>query len=51
VLSALNDPVEGEPRVEKTYAKATPPQQFNIDTPGLTAVYPVKWLRESFDEE
>jgi len=51
VLSALNDPVEGEPRVEKTYAETTPPQQFNIDTPGLTAVYPVEWLRDSFDEE
>jgi len=51
VLSALNNPVEGEPRVEKTYAKTTPPQQFNIDTPGLTAVYPVEWLRDSFDEE
>ncbi len=23
----------------------------NIDTPGLTAVYPVEWLRESFGEE
>ena len=47
VLSALNDPVEGEVRVEKTYAETTPPQQFRIDTPGLTAVYPVKWLRDT----
>ncbi|WP_256393744.1 ATP-binding protein [Natronoarchaeum rubrum] len=49
VLSALNNPVEGEPLVEKNYAKTTPPQQFNIDTPGLTAVYPVEWLRDSFE--
>ncbi|WP_224448663.1 ATP-binding protein [Haloprofundus salilacus] len=46
VLQALNDPLEGDPRVEKTYAKTTPPQQFRIDTPGLTAMYPVEWLRD-----
>ncbi|ELY45364.1 hypothetical protein C495_08160 [Natronorubrum sulfidifaciens JCM 14089] len=44
ILSALNDPLEGDPRVEKTYAKTTPPQQFRIDTPGMTAVYPAEWL-------
>ncbi|WP_161991502.1 ATP-binding protein [Natronorubrum aibiense] len=44
VLSALTDPLEGDPRVEKTYAKTTPPQQFRIDTPGMTAVYPAEWL-------
>jgi hypothetical protein len=44
VLQALNDPLEGEPRVEKTYAATTPPQQFRIDTPGLTAMYPAEWL-------
>lgn len=41
VLSVLNDPPEGEPRVEKTYSEGTPPQQFTIDTPGLTAIYPL----------
>ena len=46
ILSALNDPLEGPPRVEKTYAKTTPPQQFRIDTPGMTAVYPAEWLRD-----
>jgi hypothetical protein len=45
VLQALNDPPDGEPRVEKTYAETTPPQQFRIDTPGLTAMYPAEWLR------
>jgi len=44
LLAALNDPPEGPPRVEKTYAKTTPPQQFRIDTPGMTAVYPAEWL-------
>lgn len=48
VLDALNDPPEGPPRVEKTYATTTPPQQFQIDTPGLTAMYPVEWLKETF---
>jgi hypothetical protein len=50
VLEALNDPLEGETRVEKTYAKTTPPQQFRIDTPGLTAMYPLEWLRERIGE-
>jgi hypothetical protein len=45
VLKALNDPPEGPPRVEKTYAKTTPPQQFRIDTPGCTGIYPVDWVR------
>ncbi|WP_254807888.1 hypothetical protein [Natronosalvus amylolyticus] len=48
VLSALNNPPEGPPRVTKTYAKTTPPQQFRIDTPGLTAVYPAEWLRDQY---
>lgn len=42
VLQALNDPLDGEPPVERTYANTTPPQQFRIDTPGLTATYPVE---------
>lgn len=45
ILEALNDPPEGPIRVEKTYAEATPPQQFRIDTDGLTAMYPVRYLR------
>jgi hypothetical protein len=45
VLQALNEPAEGEPRVEKTYAETSPPQKFRIDTPGLTAMYPSKLLR------
>lgn len=48
VLQALNDPPEGPVRVEKTYAATTPPQQFRIETPGLTAVYPAEWLRDRF---
>lgn len=47
ILDALNDPADGNPRVEKTYAPTTPPQQYRIDTPGLTAVYPAGWLRDT----
>jgi hypothetical protein len=47
VLQALNNPPEGDPRVEKTYATTTPPQQFRIDTPGLTDVYSAKYVRDS----
>jgi DNA helicase HerA-like ATPase len=51
VLAALNEPPDGEPRVEKTYSENTPPQQFRIDTPGLSAIYPVEYLRESLDDD
>jgi hypothetical protein len=50
VLEALNDPLEGEPRVEKTYAETTPTNQFRIDTPGMTAVYAATWLRSKLDQ-
>lgn len=50
VLQALNDPPDGTPRVAKTYAETTPPQQFRIDTPGVTAMYPAEWLRERLGE-
>jgi hypothetical protein len=50
VLAALNEPTDGTPRVEKTYAKTTPPQQFRIDSPGLSAMYPVEWLRDQMEE-
>ncbi|MFC4407226.1 hypothetical protein [Haloarchaeobius iranensis] len=45
VLSVLNDPPEGDPRVEKTYSEGTPPQQFTIETPGLTAIYPLGYVQ------
>ena len=51
VLEALNDPPEGSPRVEKTYASTTPPQQFQIDTPGLTAIYPIEWLKDTLRDD
>ncbi|WP_225333329.1 ATP-binding protein [Halomicrobium urmianum] len=51
VLGALNDPIEGEPRVEKTYSNTTPPQDFRIDTPGLTAMYPIRYLLNQIDED
>ncbi|MCT9098170.1 ATP-binding protein [Haloarchaeobius sp. HME9146] len=50
VLAALNDPLEGEPRVEKTYSPKTPPYQFRIDTPGMTAVYPADYLRDRLSD-
>ncbi len=50
VLQALNDPTDGEPRVEKTYSQNTPPQQFRIDTPGLTAICPVEYVRDTLLE-
>ena len=51
VLQALNEPPDGKPRVEKTYSPNTPPQQFRIDTPGCSAIYPVLHLRDTYLED
>ena len=50
VLAALNDPSDGDPRVEKTYSRTVPPQKFRIDTPGFTAIYPLERLRDRLEE-
>ena len=47
VLEALNEPSEGEPRVEKTYSRSSPPQRFSIDTAGLTEIHTFTYLRDS----
>ena len=44
---ALNDPPEGEPRVEKEYSRNSPPKMWTIDTPGLTEVVTFQHLRDS----
>jgi hypothetical protein len=46
ILRALNDPLDGITRVEKEYSPTTPPHQYRIDTPGLTAMYNVEYLRD-----
>jgi hypothetical protein len=46
VLEALADPLDGEPRIDQTYSQTTPPQQVQLDTPGLTAMYPLTWVRD-----
>jgi hypothetical protein len=50
VLQALNDPLEGEPRIEKTYAESTPASEFRIDTPGCTAMYTVEQVRDMVND-
>ena len=50
VLGALNDPLEGEPRVEKTYADSTPASQFRIDTAGCTGMFTVEQVRDMVEE-
>jgi len=44
VLQALNDPIDGEPRVEKTYSDSTNPREFTIDTSGLNRMYTLNYL-------
>ncbi|WP_139203456.1 ATP-binding protein [Halorientalis persicus] len=51
VLETLNDPADGEPRVEKTYSKNTPARDIRIDTPGATEIYPISYLRRLLGEE
>jgi hypothetical protein len=46
ILTALNDPLEGEPRLPKTYAPTTPVQQFGFDEPGFTTMYTIDQLRD-----
>ncbi len=47
ILEILNDPLEGEPRVEKTYSRNSPPQAFTIDEPGLSEIYTLRYVRDS----
>jgi len=46
ILQALNDPLEGVPRVEKTYSENSPASVFRIDRPGFTDIYTLDQLRE-----
>ena len=50
VLDALNDPSEGEPRVEKTYSRNSPPSAFRIDQPGFSEIYTFRNLRAQLDD-
>ncbi|WP_324759497.1 ATP-binding protein [Haloarcula sp. GH36] len=49
VLGALNDPLDGAPRIEKTYAQSTPASEFRLDTPGCTAMYTLEQVRDMVD--
>jgi hypothetical protein len=49
ILGALNDPPEGEPRVEKTYSESTPPQQFIIDEPGCTEIHTLQFVQKRIE--
>jgi hypothetical protein len=51
VTSVLADPPDGEPRVEKTYSENSPPRKFRYDTPGLTRMVTVRYLRDSLLED
>ncbi|WP_436932706.1 ATP-binding protein [Halosimplex halobium] len=45
IVAALNDPLEGDPRVHKTYSESTPPSSFRIDRPGFTECRTLTQLR------
>jgi len=46
VLSALNEPLEGDPRVDKTYSPTSPPSMFMIDEPGFTDMLTLQQLQK-----
>ncbi len=47
VVEALNDPPDGDVRVEKSYSRTTAPQRFSIETAGLTEIHSFTYLRDS----
>ncbi|ELZ39208.1 hypothetical protein C463_17353 [Halorubrum californiense DSM 19288] len=49
ILTALNTPPDGQPRVEKTYGAKTAPVSFTIAQPGLTAVKTFQSVRDAYD--
>jgi hypothetical protein len=49
LVRALNDPADGEPRVTRSYAETTALQQFRIDQPGFTDIYPLTWIRDRIE--
>jgi len=50
ILDALNEPSDGSPRVDKEYSTNTAPEQYRIDTPGLTSVRTVETVRDDLRE-
>ncbi|OYR80536.1 hypothetical protein DJ72_12160, partial [Halorubrum distributum] len=48
VVTALNDPATGPPRVTKTYGEQTRPDTFTIDQPGLTDVVTFQAARDAY---
>ncbi|ELZ41659.1 hypothetical protein C463_12022 [Halorubrum californiense DSM 19288] len=48
ILTALNTPPDGDPRVEKTYGEQTRPGLFTIDQPGLTDVQTFQSVRDEY---
>jgi hypothetical protein len=51
LLEALNDPQDGEPRVEKTYSENSPPRQWKIETAGFTEMLTLGRLRSRIEED
>jgi hypothetical protein len=50
ILGALNDPLEGPQRVEKTYSESSPVNKFKIDEPGFTDMYTLEQMLEQISE-
>ncbi|WP_458189467.1 ATP-binding protein [Haladaptatus sp. NG-WS-4] len=47
VLYALNEPPIGQPRVQKTYSRSSPPSAFHLDAPGCSQIHTLRYVRDS----
>jgi len=47
VLSALNEPPTGGPRVEKTYSRSTPLRKYKLNAPGCSEIHTLGYVRGS----
>jgi len=51
LLDALHDPPNGDPRVSRTYSENMAPNEYRLDTPGLTDVYTFEYARDTLLDE
>jgi DNA helicase HerA-like ATPase len=47
VLRALNEPADGDARIDKMYSENTPPQDFKLGFAGMTELHTLQYLRDS----
>ena len=51
LLQALHDPPDGEARVPQTYSENMAPNEYRLDTAGLSDVYTFEYARDTLLDE